>query len=121
MVSALSTQPHHSAVVRHRQSQADFLPAMKRIVWTLIISAAVLIAGFTFYPEWIRLNEMKLHLAKQKAELQQSQNHTQQWEQEVHFLQTDRDYLETIARDRLDMMKEGETIFRLSGNTHQHS
>jgi cell division protein FtsB len=32
---------------------------------------------------------------------------------EVNLLKTDVSYLETIARDRLDVMKEGETIFRL--------
>src|SRR5439155_575021 len=32
---------------------------------------------------------------------------------EVNMLKTDATYLETIARDRLDLMKEGETIFRL--------
>jgi cell division protein FtsB len=32
---------------------------------------------------------------------------------EVTLLKTDVSYLETIARDRLDLMKEGETIFRL--------
>ena len=32
---------------------------------------------------------------------------------EVNLLKTDPGYLETIARDRLDLMKEGETIFRL--------
>jgi cell division protein FtsB len=31
----------------------------------------------------------------------------------VNLLKTDAGYLETIARDRLDLMKEGETIFRL--------
>jgi cell division protein FtsB len=32
---------------------------------------------------------------------------------EVNLLKTDAGYLEMIARDRLDLMKEGETIFRL--------
>jgi cell division protein FtsB len=32
---------------------------------------------------------------------------------EVNLLTTDREYLETIARDKLDLMKEGEVIFRL--------
>ena len=32
---------------------------------------------------------------------------------EVNLLKTDPTYLETMARDRLDLMKEGETIFRL--------
>jgi len=31
----------------------------------------------------------------------------------ITLLKTDPTYLETITRDRLDMMKEGETIFRL--------
>jgi cell division protein FtsB len=31
----------------------------------------------------------------------------------INLLKTDPTYLETITRDRLDMMKEGETIFRL--------
>ncbi|HEY2125004.1 MAG TPA: septum formation initiator family protein, partial [Chthoniobacterales bacterium] len=35
---------------------------------------------------------------------------------EIDLLKTDPTYLETIARDRLDLMKEGETIFRLEGN-----
>ena len=32
---------------------------------------------------------------------------------EIYLLKNDATYLETIARDRLDLMKEGETIFRL--------
>jgi cell division protein FtsB len=31
----------------------------------------------------------------------------------VNLLKTDSVYLETIARDRLDLMKDGETIFRV--------
>jgi cell division protein FtsB len=31
----------------------------------------------------------------------------------VNLLKTDPGYLEMIARDRLDLMKEGETVFRL--------
>ena len=45
------------------------------------------------------VNEQKTKLARQTRE--------------VHLLTSDPVYLETIARDRLDLMKEGETIFRL--------
>ena len=31
----------------------------------------------------------------------------------MNLLKTDPGYLETIARDRLDLMKEGETVFRI--------
>jgi len=90
-----------------------------RVVWVLIIVSAMLTAGFTFYPEWERLAEMKRNLAKQKADLENLQKITSNREKEIHLLETDPGYLEIIARDRLDMMKEGETIFRLSPNQHK--
>ena len=46
-----------------------------------------------------QVNDQKMLLARQTRE--------------VNLLKTDSVYLETIARDRLDLMKEGETIFRL--------
>jgi cell division protein FtsB len=117
MVSSVTTHTPHLPV-RARRSQSDFLTVAMPVVWVLIIVFALLIAGFTFYPEWLRLNEMKLHLAKQKTELENLQKLAIKREQEVHLLQNDREYLEIIARDRLDMMKAGETIFRLSTVTH---
>jgi cell division protein FtsB len=46
-------------------------------------------------------------------------NLSQAREQEIHLLETDREYLEMIARDRLDLMKEGETIFRFGTGQHK--
>jgi len=96
------------------------LPAAMRVVVALIIACAVLIAGFTFYPEWVRLSDMKINLAKEKAHLEELQKLASDQKDEVHLLKTDREYLEIIARDRLDLMKEGETIFRLTPG-HSHS
>ena len=105
-----------------RRSQGDFLPAAMRVVSSLIVFCALLTAGFTFYPEWTRLHDMRSDLAAQKAKLEELQKLAESREQEVHLLQTDREYLEMIARDRLDMMKEGETIFHLSSTVgHPHS
>jgi len=85
-----------------------------RIVWVLIFGSALLTAGFTFYPEWTRLSSMKHDLASQTARLEELKKSTAEHERVVHLLQTDKEYLEMIARDRLDLMKDGETIFRLS-------
>ena len=38
---------------------------------------------------------------------------------EVNLLKTDPVYLETIARDRLDLMKDGETVFRIESAAAQ--
>jgi len=80
----------------------------------MIVVCAVMIAGFTFYPVWTRLSDMKQDLARQTARLEELRKSTAEHELQVHLLQTDREYLEMIARDRLDLMKDGETIFRLN-------
>ena len=85
-----------------------------RVVFGMIVVCAVMIAGFTFYPVWTRLSDMKQDLARQTARLEELRKSTAVHELQVHLLQTDREYLEMIARDRLDLMKDGETIFRLN-------
>ena len=113
-----STQSMHSAG-RRRRSQAELLPAATRVMWVLIVAAALLTLGFTFYPEWSRLADMKRDLSAQQAKLAELKKQCSDRELEVKLLQTDREYLEIIARDRLDLMKEGETIFRLSSAQHK--
>ena len=105
-------QGTHAAVRRHRQS--EFLRNAVRVMWSLIAAVVLLLAGFTFYPEWTRLSDMKKDLAGEKAKLEELKKTTEGRELEVQLLQNDPHYLEMIARERLDMMKEGETIFRLS-------
>jgi cell division protein FtsB len=105
-------QGTHAAARRHRQS--EFLRNAVRVMWSLIAAVVLLLAGFTFYPEWTRLSDMKKDLASEKAKLEELKKTTEGRELEVQLLQNDPHYLEMIARERLDMMKEGETIFRLS-------
>jgi cell division protein FtsB len=97
-----------------RRTQSELLPTAMRVVSVLIVFCSLLTAGFTFYPEWVRLHDMKRDLAKDKSRLEELTKLAKDREQEVRLLQTDPEYLEMIARDRLDLMKDGETIFRLS-------
>ena len=104
-----------------RRSHSGFFPAAMVVVTVMIIFCALLTAGFTFYPEWMRLSSMRRDLAKEKSRLEELQKLADDRSLELHLLQTDTEYLEIIARDRLDLMKEGETIFRLSSNAgHTH-
>lgn len=112
-MSANRIHSTNSANMR-RRAQADFLPVAMRVVWVLIVGSALMTVGFTFYPEWTRLSGMRRDVAAQKARLQELRKLAGEREQEVKLLRTDREYLEMIARDKLDLMKQGETIFRLS-------
>jgi cell division protein FtsB len=109
--------PHSAA--KRRRSQAEMLPALMRVMWLLIVAAGLLTLGFTFYPEWSRLADMKHDLSVQQTKLTELKKQCSDRELEVKLLQTDRQYLEMIARDRLDLMKEGETIFRLASSQHK--
>jgi cell division protein FtsB len=93
--------------------EATVWQRLNRIVRVLLFVAAWLVIMSLFVPPYkkrthsqtendnlqAQVNDQKLLLAKQTRE--------------VTLLKTDATYLETIARDRLDLMKEGETVFRL--------
>ena len=115
-----TSHSHTAGPVTRRRSQQQYLPAATAVVCVLILAGTLLLAGFIYYPQWMRLSDMKRDLIHEKSRLAQLRKLSTEREQEVRMLQNDPEYLEMIARDRLDLMKEGETIFRLSGN-HPHS
>jgi cell division protein FtsB len=107
------TAAMHQPNVR-RRSGGEFLPVATRVMWALITVALLLTIGFWFYPEWARLSSMKRDLATQQQHLADLKKKSAEHEQEVKLLQNDPQYLEFIAREKLDLMKNGETIFRLN-------
>lgn len=89
---------------------------LNRFLTVLIALAGLLFVGLTFYPEWSHRNQLAATLEEEQAKLRAEQLQQKKREREVHLLQTDPGYVETIARDKLGVMKEGETIFRLDGS-----
>ncbi len=89
---------------------------MNRLLVGLIVLALLLFAGLTFYPEWVKRNELTRQLNEEQAKLDAEILLQKKREREVTLLQTDPGYVEIIARDKLGVMKEGETIIRLDGS-----
>jgi len=79
----------------------------------LIIAGAVAVAVAAFYPEIARHRALSKQLAEEKGVLAEEELRKARREREVHLLKTDSEYVEIIARDRIGVMKEGETIYRL--------
>ena len=98
--------------VRRRRDPA-FWNALNRVLFVLVVIGGAAGIALWFYPEISRRNDMAAKLEKQKQELAAHQLLRKQREREVYLLENDKEYIETIARDKLDLMKEGETIFRL--------
>ena len=89
---------------------------LNRFLTVLIVLAGVLFIGLSLYPEWRHRNQLSAKLEEEQTRLRAEQLLQKKREREVDLLQTDPSYVETIARDKLGVMKEGETIFRLDGS-----
>ena len=74
-------------------------------LWLVIISL--------FVPPYKKLKQSRDEIDNLQAQVIEQKTLLARQTREVNLLKTDATYLETIARDRLDLMKEGETVFRL--------
>ena len=89
------------------------LGTVNRVLSAMVVVGLLAMIGLWFYPELIRRNDMVATLEHKKAELAKEKALRKQREREKYLLENDPEYIESVARDRLDLMKEGETIFRL--------
>jgi cell division protein FtsB len=82
---------------------------MEVVIYALLVLAVVKLFG----PELERREELVAE--KQRLEGIRSEKESQavRLRQEHRLLKTDKDYLETVARDRLNLQREGEHVVRI--------
>jgi cell division protein DivIC len=90
-----------------------------RVLLTLLLLAVWLVIVSLFVPPYQKLKLGHEEIDKLQAQRDEQQALLSKQTREVNLLKTDPVYLETIARDRLDLMKEGETIFRIESAAAQ--
>jgi cell division protein FtsB len=99
----------------------DFRARREATVWQrlnsilrfLLAVAVVLVIVSLFLPPYKKLGQGRTELDNLQSQVNDQKMLLARQTREVNLLKTDPTYLETMARDRLDLMKEGETIFRL--------
>ncbi len=96
-----------------RRRKTGFLHAVNRLMLVLIAGAGLVLTGLWFYPQLMRIDEMEKSLAEKEAERDSLSLLLQQQQREEQWLKTDPAYVELLARERLGLMKDGETVFRL--------
>jgi cell division protein FtsB len=109
------------------QSYGDFRARREASVWQrwnrvlllLLLLAVWLVIVSLFVPPYKKLKIGHADIDKLQAQRDEQQVSLSKQTREVNLLKTDPAYLETIARDRLDLMKEGETIFRVESAAPQ--
>lgn len=100
-------------VRRRRHHEPDFWHRLNRVLGVLLVFGILAGVGIVFYPVWARQQDMRAHLTSLQREQTEKSSQLARAQREIELLRTDAEYVETIARDRLNLMKPGETIFRI--------
>ena len=87
--------------------------SLNRVLVAAIILAVLIAAGIVFIPVLKKRAEANAHIAQLQEKIATQRTILARRSREVELLKNDPEYIELIARDRLDVMKEGETIIRL--------
>lgn len=95
-----------------RRRRTESWHTANRALIGLIVVVILLLGAFLFYPQIERRKELALQLEEEQAVLREEEARRELHRREVHLLENDPEYVEIIARDRIGVMKEGETIFR---------
>ncbi len=97
--------------------EASIWQQLNRVLKALLAVAVVLVIISLFIPQYKKLALSRAEIETLQGQVNDQKASLARQTHEVSLLRTDPGYLETIARDRLDLMKEGETIFRLEPPT----
>ena len=86
---------------------------LSRITVTLIIVAGLGVALTFFIPEIERQKALSRDIDRLERQRQVALENRDALRKKLRWLNDDREYLEIMARDRLDLYREGETILRI--------
>jgi cell division protein DivIC len=93
--------------------EATVWQRLNSILRVVLVLALVLVLVSLFLPQSKKLTQSRTEIENLQGLVNEQKTLLARQTREVNLLKTDPSYLETMARDRLDLMKEGETIFRL--------
>jgi cell division protein FtsB len=87
--------------------------SLNRFVFTLIVLAAAVPIAYSFLPEVKRRKEQEMRIEELKGLIEKQRMILARQRREENLLLHDPEYVGIMARDRLGLMKEGETIYRI--------
>ena len=87
--------------------------SLNRLLAVLILVGIAGVVAIHFNPELAKRRAQRAILDQLKVEVEAARQEFARNSREEYLLAHDPEYLAIIARDRLDLMKEGEMIYRL--------
>jgi cell division protein FtsB len=104
-----------SALISELRTRPDegIWHSLNKLVLVLILLCASIPIAYSFLPEVSKRKEQRERIESLKTELERQKMNFARVEREEMLLRRDPEYAGLIARDKLDLMKDGETIYRL--------
>ncbi len=105
-----------SAAHSHFQTStpsAGIWHSLNRLLIALILLACAALVAYRFNPELSKRRDQQARLEQLNAAVESERQLLAKNLREEEFLKYDPEFLGIIARDRLDLMREGEIIYRL--------
>ena len=99
---------------------------LNRLLLALIVIIVGAISAYRFLPEVSKRRDQQVLVEQLKLEVEKERQLLVRNTRAEELLKHDPEYVGLIARDRLDLMKEGETIYRFDpakpekSNMHLH-
>ncbi|MCF6314214.1 MAG: septum formation initiator family protein [Verrucomicrobiales bacterium] len=107
-------------VEEEEQAQGpDIWQRGSKVIMALLFLCVVAAALRLFIPEIERRNQLEEQALQFEKDRAEKTARVAELRKEYDLLKNDREYLEMVARDRLDLAKEGETIIRLDRSLNE--
>jgi cell division protein FtsB len=106
-----------SAALGHFQNPAPsggIWHSLNRFLIVLILLVLGMIAAYRFLPEVSKRRDQQSHVERLKAQVEEQRIVLARNLREEELLKHDPEYVALKAREKLDLMKPGETIYRLA-------
>jgi len=102
-----------AALCDYSTSNGGIWHSLNRFLFTFIVLTVAVVVLFHFLPEVAARREQEARLNKLKADVEREHQLLTRNLREEELLKRDPEYIGIIARDRLDLMKDGEIIYRI--------
>ena len=101
---------HHH---HHRRQSRNIWQKLSTFVEVIIYILIVLLVLKWFHPEFVKQRELQNELEQLEAVRQERATKVARLRHEHLHLKSDREYLETVARDRLNLYRKGEYVIQI--------
>ena len=109
----MKSKSQEAFALRDDDERPDIWQRLSRLLLAVLFLLVMAVILTLFLPEMDKQRELEAELAELEGVRDAMLYRRQKLAARLEWMKTEPEYLETIARDRLDMHKDGELILRI--------